>query len=231
MLLLRVLSVGSAAAVVPFDALALAMGNLVKPYALGLALSRPWREAVLPLAVTALVLTTLMPVGLPDIPDAIKSPFNWSPWRLVTLLFDLPPVSLFLAFAALLVATARAQVGRGIALGLFLMPLVWPHTAAIVLLPWSWAAADWLRRARQRPPGLRGVGELVLLVAAFWTLSRTVPVWDWIRWLPADLQVQAGQLLGAALPPCMIALVAWRTTDPPWLLGRWEQVEPAAPEG
>lgn len=188
----------------------LSAGFVFKPFALGLVLSRPVREAALPLAIAAVMVLGFTAVGTDGLKGPLHHGLNLSPWRLWVGLWGIPAPLVFASMALLALTWARGQVGRALCLGWALLPVAWPHSSTILLLPWAFAARHQLASwgpGRTRVP-------VIALAVAFAGVRGPTPVAQWLRHLP----VEVGMQLAAAVAPVSVLVIALLVTDPPWAM-------------
>lgn len=183
-------------------------GFLFKPYALALALSRPLREAALPLLVAGLLFFDSS--GRRDLVN-IDSMRNASPIRALHDL-GIPLPWWCLSVAVLLVAALllRGRDASALCAAWLSLPLAWAHTVVLVFPALAWAAADTLRR----PPGERRSLRLVLLALAAVVLAQ--PTYFGLN---EDAGLVGGML--GLLPGLAVVLIAV-------LAGGWGQPQLAA---
>ncbi|MEC7949240.1 MAG: hypothetical protein VX265_16845, partial [Myxococcota bacterium] len=192
----------------------LASGFLFKPYALGHALARPWREAVLPVLFCAAMIAVTH--RDPDwVASMIRHPMNMSPWHFLVGVLGLPHWAVFGAFVLIGATWARGSAGRALCVGWAILPVAWPHTSVILLLPWAWAMRALLLEP-DRPRPRRGAA---LLIASLFLLSSNLNTWAVFQLLDHEIRGRTLLLLQSLLPTVGATFIALRTEDPAWLFG------------
>ncbi len=179
--------------------IALSLGFAFKPYGLAVVLGRPPRQALLPLAVCALAVLGASGRGEFHNLEATSNLALVRP--LLELGLPVPwwvPSALVLALAAW---WGRGRWMRGMVLGWMSLPLVWEHTA-MLLLP---AIAVCVNRARAEAGSTRALHLLVLLIVLLVFESGHYMGY------PDDPLISAA--LGL-LPASCAGYLAWRAVDP-----------------
>ncbi|MEE2830187.1 MAG: hypothetical protein VX498_13450, partial [Myxococcota bacterium] len=131
---------------------------LFKPYALGLILTRPLRQAALPLAVGVALFSNTSGRGSFVNLDTLR---NAAPIRaLQDLGLPLPWWALAGAVLSFAAIRLRGQDARALCAAWLALPLAWAHTVLLVFPALAWA----LRRAWLQPAGeRRNLGLVALL--------------------------------------------------------------------
>jgi hypothetical protein len=171
--------------------LTLAATLLVKPYALAVALARPVREAVLPVAVAALLFfdtharfTNLDATGNAALIRGIHQLGIPLPWQVVTIC----------ALAASFM-WSREKLARSFALAWLSLPLAWEHTAILLFVPWGVVAGEALRKTD-------GPEKRLALLGCLWAgvVIVSIKYWSWPdgpRWMSGLLGlVPAATVIG-----------------------------------
>ena len=174
----------------------LALACFPKPYALGVAITRPLLVLLLPAAVV--LLATLTSPAAADLEHfwAVFALSNNSPARVLAML-GLPWQLSTAAFLGAAYLTARGQWMRGICLGWLALPVTWAHSSLILFVPLAMAYVRWSRAPSSRRRMLSMLALVFVLVVLLQLKFFGVAGLPWVL-----------ELLVAAIP--LARCCSWR---------------------
>lgn len=200
--------------------LALASSFLMKPYALGLLLSRvltrpltkSWTIWLLPMGMFLLMYLLSPHVDITVALEQTAHSHQRSPWRILVLYLGLPEEVILMTLGFLATVWARGNIGRALCIGWCFLPVAWYHSSTMLFIPWSFALYRWWGSRDQRAAVAMPALALSLAI-----LAGLPMIWEYAWILGPELTRVLSIFARWIAPTIAVVIIGLLTQDPPWI--------------